>query len=417
MTTVADIAKERLAYVDEAIVAAGRAGLPLYVAFALMDMESEGENVYGGDKGGYFSQSPRKKVTEENFADFYETVVVDGHKSNGVGPLQITYNGRVVNGKRVGSFFMDAKSKGLELWKPVDNLTYGFMLLADYAEQFDNDWFRVGKRYNGKDSYGTTFKRVVGEWKTRLDGADEEENVVAVGLSPDDVIKAFKKWGIKYEEISGWKTRNRNSSQGAFRPNGVMVHHTAGSSDSADLRVLRDGRPGLPGPLSQFGIADDGTVWLIGNGVASHAGMGDQGVLDKVVAENYHGYESEIEPGGDDTSGNQEFYGIEIAYSGTRPPTATQRESAKLICVALCHAHGWTALSVIGHKEWTDRKIDPFGIKMNEFRQDVREALKGGDKPTPPPVDPPTPEPEPEKPMTEHEKIAEAVWNALAGVG
>src|SRR5690606_13808264 len=76
-------------------------------------------------------------------------------------------------------FFPDAEKKGFELWKPEDNIAYGLTMIKNYASQYDNDWFLVGKRYNGKESYGVTFKRVVGEWQKRLEGATEEETPVA----------------------------------------------------------------------------------------------------------------------------------------------------------------------------------------------------------------------------------------------
>ena len=42
---------------------------------------------------------------------------------------------------------------------------------------------------------------------------------------------------------------------------------------------------------------------------------------------------------------------------------------------ALCRAHGWSELSVIGHKEWQPGKIDPT-FSMGTFRARVAERLK-----------------------------------------
>ncbi len=243
MATAVEIVASRLKDAPLIVAGAKRAGLPLYVAAALVDMESEGENIYGGDAGGYFSQSPRKKVTEENFKEFYQKVVVEGRKSNGVGPMQITYNGRVENGKRIGSFFVDAKERGLKLWVPEDNYTYGFMLAADYAKQFDNDWFKVGRRYNGKDSYGTTFERVVGEWKTRLAAASEDEEAP---VAKQQWYPAATKKEIK-----------PGSNDPAITPIGAILHVDAGNT--RDLYNYFNGPSG--GIESHFQIAKDGVVF------------------------------------------------------------------------------------------------------------------------------------------------------------
>ncbi len=41
------------------------------------------------------------------------------------------------------------------------------------------------------------------------------------------------------------------------------------------LGVIRDGRPGLKGPLSQLGLGRDGAYYVIAAGRAQHAGRGD----------------------------------------------------------------------------------------------------------------------------------------------
>ena len=176
MPTAKEIAEARLQNVDAAIRAAQDTGLPLHVAFALLDMESEGRNFFGSDAGGMYKGL---EVTEAKYKNMVEKVLA-GAPSNGVGPTQITWAGaKRADGTRSGGFFTQAAEQGLKLWIPYDNMLFGFRLVAAYAKTYNNDWFQVGKRYNGKDSYGTTFKRVVGEWKARLEGADEEEIPVA----------------------------------------------------------------------------------------------------------------------------------------------------------------------------------------------------------------------------------------------
>lgn len=214
MSTQVEIAAGRLANADIALAVAAEVGLPPAVALALLDMESEGVNFYGADKGGYFAQRPKKLVTSENFAEFWQAVVVDGAKSNGVGPTQITYNGRIVHGKRVGSFFVDAKTQGLDLADPADNMRYGFRKIKAYLTKYPKDLIKVGRLYNGKDSYGITFKRVVGEWERRLSAATEEADVS--GWYPKAVKKEIRP-GVNDPPI---------------RPIGVILHVDAGNVNS-----------------------------------------------------------------------------------------------------------------------------------------------------------------------------------------
>lgn len=165
MPTVNEIASARLENVEDAIRAAKAVGIPLHVAFALLDMESEGRHIFGSDSGGMYKG---QEVTKEKFEKM-EAAVAAGAPSNGVGPTQVTHR----------SFFPQARAQGLKLWIPYDNMVFGFTLLAGYLKRYPGDYQKVGRLYNGKDSYGVTFKRVVGEWQKRLEGATEEETPVA----------------------------------------------------------------------------------------------------------------------------------------------------------------------------------------------------------------------------------------------
>lgn len=145
-------------------------GLPLYLAFALLDLESEGRNFFGSDAGGMYKGQTVTKTKLEAM----EKAVAAGKPSNGVGPTQVTHR----------SFFPKARAQGLKLWEPYDNMIFGFTLLNGFLKRYPNDLVRVGRLYNGKESYGVTLKRVAGEWKKRLAGADEEETEMAWHLAP-----------------------------------------------------------------------------------------------------------------------------------------------------------------------------------------------------------------------------------------
>ncbi|MFD3573840.1 N-acetylmuramoyl-L-alanine amidase [Streptomyces sp. NPDC058644] len=213
---------------------------------------------------------------------------------------------------------------------------------------------------------------------------------MATPMTPAQLLAQLRKWGVKYAEYSNWKTHNRHAATGkTFGPvNGFMVHHTG--SDSKDQRaLLRNGVAGLPGPLSHFGLAQDGTVHLIGWGRANHAGLGDPDVLAAVRSESY----GDRPPADNQATvdGNDCFYGVEIWYSGSHPMTSAQYTALRKLSAAICDFHDWSAKSVIGHGEWgSPGKWDP-GHKpgqmmdMAKVRKDIAATLSGQtDKPSPP---------------------------------
>lgn len=205
---------------------------------------------------------------------------------------------------------------------------------------------------------------------------------MASPMSADETVRALTRWGVPFQEVDGWRTRNRNH-KGPWGPvHGLIVHHTGDDADDeVDLEVVVRGRSGLPGPLSQFGCDDEGTIWLVGCGRANHAGGGDPRVLRAVIEESYDDHPprpGEHTGSAGATDGNDNFYGVETFYSGTRPPTLAARRSLILLSAAICDHHGWSAKSVIGHKEWSDWKNDPGRMYMKRFREAVEEALRKG---------------------------------------
>ncbi|MEU9310078.1 peptidoglycan-binding protein [Streptomyces sp. NPDC048256] len=197
-------------------------------------------------------------------------------------------------------------------------------------------------------------------------------------LSADALVSALRAEGVTVVEHSGWRTNNRNH-KGSWGPvNGVIVHHTVTSGTGNSVSLCFDGHSALPGPLCHGVIAKDGTVHLVGNGRANHAGSGDGDVLKAVIAE-----QALPAPNENDTDGNVHFYGFECVNlgDGKDPWPAVQLEAMVRASAALCRAHGWSAASVIGHKEWTSKKIDPRGFTMADFR--ARVATRLG-KPTTP---------------------------------
>ncbi|MDT0342592.1 peptidoglycan recognition protein family protein [Streptomyces litchfieldiae] len=201
---------------------------------------------------------------------------------------------------------------------------------------------------------------------------------MASPLSADKLVNALKGEGVRIVEHRSWRTHNRNHV-GAWGPvHGVMIHHTVTSGTSSSVELCYNGRSDLPGPLCHGVIAKDGTVYLVGNGRANHAGKGDGDVLSAVIAERSLPADNEA-----DTDGNTHFYGFECINLGDNkdPWPKEQVEAIVRASAAICRAHGWGkegTTSVIGHLEWQPGKIDPRGpgISMSDVRKRVATRLR-----------------------------------------
>ena len=168
-------------FADLAALACREADLPFYAACALLEKESPdksrgikgGANVYGHDVAedgtpGALSGFPLW-VNEDNYMVFRWMVIDECWLSNGVGPCQITWAGKVdpVTGKREGGFFTDMERQGLKPWAVYDNMLYGFKLLA-WLKAVEGTWILAGKRYNGALSYGLDLDIKIRQWKQRF---------------------------------------------------------------------------------------------------------------------------------------------------------------------------------------------------------------------------------------------------------
>lgn len=198
---------------------------------------------------------------------------------------------------------------------------------------------------------------------------------MSVPMSADQMLSALRRWGVSVTEHAGWRTHNRNSI-GAWGPvNGTMLHHTASTDGTGIVELCYTGRSDLPGPLCHGVVHKNGSVVMVGNGRANHAGSGSSAVLQAVVQDT-----ALPSVGPDAIDGNTHFYGWECVNlgDGKDPWPEVQLDAMARIQAAVCEHHGWTAESVIGHKEWTTRKIDPRGFSMNDLRVRVEKHLSAG---------------------------------------
>jgi hypothetical protein len=186
------------------------------------------------------------------------------------------------------------------------------------------------------------------------------------------MVTALRHEGLHVVGHPGWRTHNRNS-KGPWGPvNGVIIHHTAGRNST---NTLYTGRSDLPGPLAHAHLAKTGRITLVGHGRANHAGLAARNAYDTVIHEAAHHPQPKANSGTVD--GNTHFYGLEIENlgDGRDPYPEAQYDAAVRWATAICRAHGWSANSVVGHKETSiEGKVDP-SFDMGAFRRAVATRL------------------------------------------
>jgi hypothetical protein len=172
---------------------------------------------------------------------------------------------------------------------------------------------------------------------------------VARALWLADAIRAE---GVTVVEEPGWKTAGSSS----ITPKVVVCHHTAsGAGDAPALGIVKTGRSDVPGPLCNVLLSRSGVAHIVASGRSNNAGLG----------------------GWKGITGNSNTLGIEAENNGIGEPwPAIQMESYVRICAAMARHERIPVTNVIGHKEWTNRKIDPT-FNMTDFRTRVALRLAG----------------------------------------
>jgi hypothetical protein len=193
-----------------------------------------------------------------------------------------------------------------------------------------------------------------------------------------DLVNELRRRGITVHEWSGWDGRGNGSSQIDIR--GAVIHHTATNYGNA-FQALVSGRSDLQGMLCNFAGNSDGSLTVIGSGLAYHAGGGygpNQGPLSPFA-------------------NNRNYYtvGLEIVYPGNSPMTDSQYNTALVFGKAVADLFAGGDLEYVrGHGEVNGKgyegKWDPgwapgLMIDMNAFRNDARRISN----PKPPVVEPP----------------------------
>jgi hypothetical protein len=173
---------------------------------------------------------------------------------------------------------------------------------------------------------------------------------------------ALRTVGLTVIEDEGWKSRGHPFT---FDPKGVVFHHTASGKtlgNAPSLRIVREGRPDLGGPLCHVLVARNGDVYTIAAGYAAHAGLGGP---FKNIPEN---------------SGNKYLLGVEVENDGLDEEwTEVVLDSCDKVFAAILKHLDKNTSWCIGHKEWApDRKIDPdHGFDMDEYREELDDYMAG----------------------------------------
>ncbi len=185
-------------------------------------------------------------------------------------------------------------------------------------------------------------------------------------FTPAQLVDALTQAGVSLIEEPGWQTRNT----GPWTPVGTVWHHTASNRNGGPHPELRHCIDDI---LCNALVGRDGTWHLIAFGKTSHAGWGSADALARARAGRPPAGDH---PEGNTVSGNPWFFGIEAENDGIGEPWPRTQLVAIRNGIAALHAlAGWPAATLIAHREWTNRKIDPTGIDMPHERALLAAAL------------------------------------------
>src|SRR5699024_5657651 len=182
------------------------------------------------------------------------------------------------------------------------------------------------------------------------------------------LARVAKRTGYPVVEVKGWKKRGYGQM---VKAESVMCHHTAGprTGNYPSLNVVTHGRPGIAGPLCNYGIGRDGTIYVVAAGRANHAGRAAKTMWS-----------------------NTRSIGIEAENTSTgKTWSPAQLDAYVRLCAELCKEFMWpvTPDSVVGHKETAvpsgrniEQKYASPSLSMNQCRAYTKTGSYKGNKPS-----------------------------------
>lgn len=187
---------------------------------------------------------------------------------------------------------------------------------------------------------------------------------MATPMTGRRLATVLREAGLTVVEEPGWLTNNRNHKGAWGEVEGVLHHHTVTPGDTAaqthdSIDLCFRGHSTLPGPLCHGVITKAGTIHLVGNGRANHAGLGDEDVFRAMLAGR-----ALPRPDNNTRDGNRLFYGFESINlgDGKDPWPREQLRAMDLSSAAICAEHHWPVTRSIFHLNWQAGKVDPRGI-------------------------------------------------------
>jgi hypothetical protein len=185
------------------------------------------------------------------------------------------------------------------------------------------------------------------------------------------LVEALRAAGVTVHEWAGWDGRG-NEGVPQIQIKGGIIHHTGTAFGHAFPGLVSSTRPDLKGGLlANFAGNVDGSLTVLGSGLAWHAGGGfgpNQGVLAPYANRR-----------------NYWTVGLEIVYPGNVPMKLEQYRTALIFAKIVAELFAGGNLEYVrGHSEVNGRgwlgKWDPGfapgqAIDMNAFRRDARAAV------------------------------------------
>ena len=190
-----------------------------------------------------------------------------------------------------------------------------------------------------------------------------------------DLDKAVARSGLDVVHLKEWRTRKSN---GAFDPEGVLVHHTGAYDGMTDAKndldyawwMAEEGRPPtVPPPLCNISLSAELVVYLTAAGNANHAGRAQATGPMPAASDGsaiYIGIEAM-------NSGSQGWDGKATIPNGEE---ITYFEGYARLVASICYHYGWPASHVRAHKETSvTGKWDPGLLDMDKFRARVAAII------------------------------------------
>lgn len=198
-------------------------------------------------------------------------------------------------------------------------------------------------------------------------------------MNPQRLLSAFANFSVRFREYPNWRIHNHGSDE---IPHVIMVHDSVTGSmpDVRAAQFCQAGYPALPGPLYECLVGKDGTAHLIANGITYNAGKGDEARFMQAWRGLMPLAQELAAPDPGIYNGNIHSHAVAFVTYGAGPYTAEQIEGGARVCAAYAWAENWGrygASSILGHNEFSPRKIDP-ALDIGRLRARVHALMTAG---------------------------------------